>query len=73
MNRLGDNTPALLKSPLEQNLLGSLALLLGNLQDGRILEQWRVCGTEARVASQMDAFLVVVCNELRRGVVGVEL
>lgn len=71
-DRLGNDTPALLHTPQEQNLLGSLALLLGQLEEGLILVERRVGGAEARVAGRVDALGGVVGNQLRGGVVGVQ-
>ena len=73
VNRLGDDTPALLNTPHEQDLLRGLALVLGKLQQSRVLVERRVCGAQARVAGGVDALGGVVGNQLGRGVVGVQL
>lgn len=70
---LGDDTPALLDTPHEHDLLGSLALLLSQLQEGRVPVERRVGGAQAGVAGAVDALGHVVGNQLRRGVVGVQL
>ena len=70
---LGDDAPALLDTPLEENLLDSLALGLGNLGEGLVLVERRVSGTQAGVASAVDALGGVVGDELGRGVARVQL
>lgn len=70
---LGDDTPALLDTPDEQNLLGSLALLLSELEKSGILVERRVGGAKARVSGRVDTLGSVVSNQLGRGVVGVQL
>lgn len=70
---LGDDTPSLLQTPQKEHLLGSTALLLGQLQQGRVLVQRRVGGTQAGVAGGVDALGGVVSNQLGRRVVGVQL
>lgn len=72
-NGLGNNAPSLLDTPDEQNLLGSLALLLGDLEKGGILVKGRVGRAEARVSSGVDTLGSVVRNQLGRGVVRVQL
>ena len=72
VDRLGDDTPALLHTPDQQHLLRALALLLGQLQQSRVLVERRVGRSKARVASAVDALGGVVGNELGRGVVGVQ-
>jgi len=70
---LGDDTPTLLDTPDQQNLLRSLTLLLSELQKCRVLVQRRVGRAKAGVASGVDALGGVIGNQLGRGVVGVQL
>lgn len=72
-HRFGDHVPAVLDTPLEQALLGGLALLLGELEQCRVLVERRVGAAEARVACAVDALLLAVGHELGRRVIGVEL
>lgn len=72
-DRLGDDTPALLDTPLEENLLHSFTLGLGNLSEGLVLVEGRVSGSQARVASAVDALGGVVGDELGRRVARVQL
>lgn len=70
---LGNDTPALLDTPNEEHLLRSLALLLRNLEEGRVLVQGGVGGTQAGVTGGVNALGGVVGNQLGGGVVGVQL
>lgn len=70
---LGDDTPALLQTPQKQNLLGSLALLLRQRQEGLVLVQRRVGRSQARVTCAVDALLLVIGDQLGRWVIGVQL
>lgn len=70
---LGDDAPALAQAPDQQHLLGSLALLLGNVEEGLVRVQRRVGGPEARVAGAVDVLGGVVGDELGRRVAGVKL
>lgn len=72
VDRLGDNAPALLQTPLKKHLLRGLALLLGDLQQGLILVQRGVGGSKARVACGMNTLGGVVGHKLGRRVVWVE-
>jgi hypothetical protein len=56
-----------------QDLSSRLALALGNLLQDLVVGERRVGGAEARVGSAVDALLLAKLDELRRGVVGVEL
>lgn len=73
VDRLGNNTPALLDTPDQQNLLRGLALLLSELQQGRILVERGIGRAEAGVTSGVDTLGRVVGNQLGGGVVGVKL
>lgn len=73
VDRLGDDTAALLNTPQEQNLLGSLALFLSQLQKGRVLVERGVGRSQAGVARRVDALRCVVCDQLGGGVVRMEL
>lgn len=70
---LGNDTPALLDTPNEEHLLRSLALLLRNLEEGGVLVQGGVGGTQTGVTSGVDALGGVVGDQLGGGVVGVQL
>lgn len=70
---LGDDAPALLHTPHKQHLLGSFTLLLRELQQGWVLVERRVGGSQARVTGAVNALGGVVRNKLGRGVVGVQL
>jgi hypothetical protein len=70
---LGNDTPALLDTPDQKNLLGGLALLLGELEEGGVLVQRRVGRAQAGVTGGVDALGGVVGNQLGGGVVGVQL
>ena len=72
VHRLGDDTPALLHTPHEHDLLGSLALLLRQLQQGWVLVERRVGGSQAGITGAMDTLGVAVCNQLGRGIVRVQ-
>ena len=73
VDRLGDDTPALLDTPLEQDLLRGLALLLRELQKSRVLVERGVRGAKTGVAGRVDALGGVVRHQLGRGVVGMQL
>lgn len=70
---LRNDTPALLQTPHQQHLLGSLAFALRNLEQRRVGVQGRVCGPETRVARAVDALGSVVGDELGGWVAGVKL
>jgi hypothetical protein len=70
---LGNDTPALLDTPNQEDLLRSLALLLGDLEESRILVQGGVGGAQAGVTGRVDALGGVVGDQLGGGVVGVQL
>jgi hypothetical protein len=73
VDRLRNDTPALGDTPNQEDLLGSLALVLGNLEEGRVLVQGRVGGAQAGVTGGVDALGGVVGDQLGGGVVGVQL
>lgn len=70
---LGKHAPALLDTPLEENLLHSLALGLSDLGEGLVLVERRVAATEGRVAGAVNALGCAVLDEVGGGVARVEL
>lgn len=70
---LGDDAPALLETPHEEDLLGRAALGGGDVEEGLVGVEGGVCASEAGVARGMDALGGVVGDELGGGIAGMEL
>lgn len=70
---LGQDGEALLQAPDEQDLLGRLALGLGDGQQGLVLTERGVGAAEGRVGRGVDVLALQVLDELGRGVAGVQL
>lgn len=71
-HRLGDDTSIPLKTPHEHDLLRSLALLLGQLQERLVLVQRRIRGSEAGICGAVNTFALVEFDEFGRWVIWVE-
>lgn len=69
---LGNDTPALLQPPHQENLLRSFALLLSDLEKGRVLVERRVGGTQARVTRAVNALRSVIGDQLGRWIARVQ-
>lgn len=70
---LGDDAPALLEAPEEEDLLRGAPLGLGDGEEGLVGVEGRVGAAQAGVAGGVDALGGVVGDELGGGVAGVEL
>lgn len=70
---LGQHGEALLQTPDEQDLLGGLALGLGDGQEGLVLAERGVGAAEGRVGRGVDVLALEVLDELGRGVARVQL
>lgn len=69
-NGLGDDGGTSLQAPNEEDLLGSLAVGLGNLLQGLVVGEGRVGGSETRVGGDVNALGLTELHQLGRGSVG---